>query len=146
MPANLSAAVVSPASTVLPFSLCTAFSLLTSFPILAAMYHDGTIERSLIQDGVNPAREMRVWTIGKRITTAQLATLRTFWETVGGGLRPFYFYDPYEQASGQPVGSNYDATGSSSQGRVKCFFRGNWSERTGLGRHEVGQLVLVEVA
>lgn len=110
-------------------------------------YHDGTVERSLVQDGVNAPRPARVWVLGKRLTTAQLSALLTFWEvTVGGGLRPLYFYDPYGVLSGHAIGSNYDATGVSTQGRVTAFMRGNWAQRTGLGRHDVPNLQIVEVA
>jgi hypothetical protein len=146
MPGNLTAATVSPTATVFPQSLSTLFTLSANFPLLNTMYHDGTIENSEIKDGVNPPQAFRVWTLSKRITTAQLATLRTFWETVEGGLNPFYFYDPYQPLSGHAIGSNYDATGVSSQGRVKVFFRGNWAQQTELGRHVVPNLVLVEVA
>lgn len=148
MPGNLAASVVSPTNTVFPSSLSTSFALTAEYPLLVApTYHDGTVERSLITDGVNPARAARVWSINKRLTTAQLATLLTFWETVEGGYKPFSFYDPYQPAIGQKIGSNYDATGVSTQGRVKCFFRGaNWNQTTTLGRHTVDNLVLVETA
>ena len=115
MPGNLSTSGVSPASTVFPLSLSTAYTEANVFPLLTTSYHDGTQERSLIRDGVNSPRSARTWTLSKRLTTAQLATLRTFWETCQGGLLPFYFYDPYDVVS-WPVGGNYDATGLSTQG------------------------------
>lgn len=159
MPGALSAAVVSPSSTVLPQSLCTAFVRTENYPLLLTEYHDGTRERSLIVDTLNPPRSTRTWKLSKRLVSRaytapgppsivyvdQLAALRTFWETVTfGGYMPFYFYDPFD-ASGA-IGSNYDATGVSVTGRVTVFFRGKWEEQVGLGRATIPDLLLVEVA
>lgn len=145
MPGALSAAVVSPSSTVLPQSLCTAFVRTENYPLLLTEYHDGTRERSLITDTLNAPRSARTWKLSQRLTTAQLTTLRTFWETtVMGGWLPAYFYDPFD-ASGA-IGSNYDATGVSVTGRATVFFRGKWEEQTALGRSSIPELLLVEVA
>jgi hypothetical protein len=147
MPATLALAAVTPTATVFPQSLSTSESLTAVFPLLSNYYHDGTLHRSLITDGVNVARPARIWRLSKRLTTAQLTTLLTFWETaVLGGLNPFYLYDPYARTPGTPVGSNYDATGVSTTGRVTVYFRGNWQHSTDLGRHTVPSLELVEVA
>ena len=146
MPYNLSPAAVVP-GTVLPKSLSTSFVETRIYPMLSITYNDGSFERSLIQDGVNPPRALRTWTLAKRLTTAQLSSLLDFWENKArGGLNPFYFYDPHDVLPGHHVGSNYDATGNSTQGRVICFFRGDWSQRTDLGRHMGPSLNLVEVA
>ena len=146
MPYNLSPATVTP-GTVFPKSLSQSFVETRIYPLLFTVYNDGTFERSLIQDGVNPPRALRTWTLAKRLTTAQLATLRDFWENHAvGGLNPFYFYDPHDVLPGQHIGTNYDPTGNNVQGRVICFFRGNWSQRTDLGRHMGPSLNLVEVA
>ena len=146
MPANLQAAVVAP-GTVLPQSLSTSFTETRVFPLLSVVYNDGTLERSLIQDGVNPPRALRTWVMSKRLTTAQLTDLDTFWQTdTLGGLNPFYFYDPFGVLPGEHPGSNYDATGDNTQGRVTVFFRGDWAQRTELGRHVIPNLTIVEVA
>jgi len=47
---------------------------------------------------------------------------------------------------GHQIGSNYDATGISTQGRYTVFFRGSWSQSLTLGRTNVPGLTLVEVA
>ncbi|HEY6272615.1 MAG TPA: hypothetical protein VIX19_11565 [Terriglobales bacterium] len=145
MPYNLTPAEVAPGA-VLPQSLCTSFVETNVYPLLTVTYNDGSYEASVIQDGVNPPRSLRTWVLAKRITTAQLTTLANFWNTQGGGLNPFYFYDPFGVAPGEQIGSNYDPTGSNQQGRATCFFRGNWGQQTNLGRHVVGNLTLVEVA
>lgn len=146
MPYNLAAAVVT-AGTVFPQTLSTSFVEAYSYPVLFTSYNDGTYERSLIQDGVNPPRALRTWAMAKRLTTAQLSTLLDFWENHAvGGLNPFYFYDPFGVLPGHHPGSNYDPTGNNTQGRVTCFFRGDWAQRTDLGRHTVPGLTLIEVA
>jgi len=145
VPGSLAAASVA-SGAVLPQTLSTAFTQQLAFPLLATSYHDGTSERSLVVDGTNAARVMRIWKLTKRLTPAELATLQTFWETVAfGGENAFYFYDPYGFAS-LPVGSNYDPTGASTTGRVTCFFRGSWSYQMTIARANLGELTLVEVA
>jgi hypothetical protein len=146
MPYNLSPASVTP-GTVLPQSLNTSFVETNIYPLLSTSYNDGTFERSLIQDGVNPPRSLRAWILSKRLTTAQLSTLLSFWENqTRGGLHPFYFYNPFDVLPGQHIGSNFDPTGDNQQGRVICFFRGDWAQRTELGRHVIPGLTLIEVA
>lgn len=137
MPSNLASASVIPTSTVFPNTLSTSFNESRGYPILSTLYHDGSIEWSLITDGVNPARAARQWTLTKRLTAAQLSTMRTFWKTTTkGGLKPFYYY---------PNHSQYDASGANSTGRITCYFRGQWSETLTLGRSDVAALTIVEV-
>jgi hypothetical protein len=62
------------------------------------------------------------------------------------GLTPFAFYNPFDVASGQQIGSNYDSTGNNTQGRVTVVFRGNWAQATDIARTNVQGLELVEVA
>lgn len=143
MPGNIAQAV---AVGVLPQSLCTAFVESRSFPILYNNeYHDDTMQRGLITDGINAPQSLRTWKLAKKLTAAQWSTLRTFWDAHLAGLIPFYFYNPIEPAPGQQVGSNYDATGSSIQGRHACVFRGDWAEVTGLARTELS-IELAEIA
>jgi len=144
MPGNLSAAAP---SAVMPQGLATAFNESLEYPLLWNSYHDGTVHSSLIADGVNAPRPVRTWKLSRLLNTSQLAALQTFWETtVLGGLRPFYFYDPNQPATGQRVGSSYDPTGASAQGRVTVRFEGNWQHVTGIARHQVPKLMLVEIA
>jgi hypothetical protein len=157
MPYNFAPVAVAP-GTVLPQSLSTSFVMSFSYPLITVSYNDGTFERSLIQDYVTAPRALRTWILTKRLTTTQLTALLNFWETQTlGGLNPFYFYDPFGVNPGDRIGSNFDPTGDNTVGRVKCFFRGDWSQRTELGgaggvppqqegRHTVGTLTLVEAA
>lgn len=63
-----------------------------------------------------------------------------------GGLLPFLYYDPFDVAAGQQIGSNHDSTGSNTQGRYTVVFRGNRAQATNVCRTNVSGLVLVEVA
>lgn len=146
MPYNLKPAVVTP-GTVLPQSLSTSFMETLMYPLLGIDYNDGTFERSLIRDGQNAPRALRTWIMAKRLSSAQLTALWNFWNNNAvGGLHPFYFYDPFNVLPGAHIGSNYDASGNSTQGRVVVFFRGDWGQRTEMGRHTVQNLTLIEVA
>jgi hypothetical protein len=105
------------------------------------------LERSLITDGINPPQDLRMWKLSQRLSPSQLSTLSTFWQTtVQGGLHAFYYYDPYSPLTNHPIGSNYDATGVSTQGRYTCFFRGRWKISLGIGRSDIPELLLVQVA
>ena len=139
MPGNL---IQATPSGVLPASLCTAFTELRQYEQLQSAYHDGTIQRSQLAQ-----TSRRTFQLSKRLSAALLATLYAFWQAQNGGLTSFAFYNPFEPASGQPVGSNYDATGASTQGRYTVVFRGGtWSQATDVCRTSVQGLQLVEVA
>ena len=139
MPGSL--AVAAP-SGVLPASLCTAFTESRVYEQLQNRYHDGTPQASQLAQ-----TSRRTFRLTKRLTASALATLYAFVAAQEGGTIPFLFYNPFEPASGQPVGSNYDPTGASTQGRYTVVFRGNsWSQSTDICRTGVDGLQLVEVA
>lgn len=130
MPGNIAAATP---SGVLPQTLSLAFRETRELPMLSTQYHDGTTERSIITDTVNAPTSLRTWRIQKRLPAANAIALRAFYEGQNGGQVPFYFYNPFEPAMGQPFGSNYDATGVSTQGRHTCVFRMQaWVGSTGI--------------
>jgi len=126
MPANLAAAAP---SGVFPRMTFTAFSESRQFPTLfISSYHDSTIERSLIVDGVNPADSIRVWSATQRLRPAAITALKAFWDS-HGITKPFYFYPFTDVTQGSQYGSNYDATGSNPVGRVTVVFRSkSWDQ------------------
>jgi len=138
MPGNLQSA---PPSGVMPASLSTAFTEVREYEQLQNQYHDGTVQRSQLAQ-----TSRRTFRLSKRLSASVLSALYSFWVSQKGGLTPFAFYNPFEVASGQQIGSNYDPTGNSTQGRVTVVFRGNWGQATDLGRSNVQGLQLVEVA
>ena len=81
-----------------------------------------------------------------RLTPSLLGALYTFWGSQNAGMTPFAFYNPFDVASGQQIGSNYDPTGNNTQGRVTVVFRGNWAQATDVARTNVQGLEMVEIA
>jgi hypothetical protein len=136
--ANASVSVMGGNPLVLPVSLCKSFTETREWVACVNEYHDGSRQSMGL---VSTSR--RSWKIMKRLAPVALQALWDFWQA--HPTDPFYFYNPKEPASGQPVGSNYDATGTSTQGRYTVVFRGDWQQTTYLPRAEVG-LELIEVA
>lgn len=121
-----------------------SFSESRSLPMLTAEYHDGTIERQLLDDTVNPTVSLRSWKLSMRLIASLLVTVRAFFESHQGV--PFFWYHPLEVAPGQAIGSNYDPVGNSIQGRHVCIFRSpQWAESVGLARTDIS-LEIAEVA
>ena len=81
------------------------------------------------------------WTLTKRLTPAQLAALRNFYDARNGLHEPFYFYDPYDT---NPKFS-YDPTGVAVTGRYTVRFNSDWSQSVTPGRSDV-QIELIELA
>jgi hypothetical protein len=117
-------------------SLCTAFVEVRAFLQLENQYHDGTVHRSLLAQ--TPRRSFK---LGKRLTGSALDALKTFWDSHRDV--PFFFYNPWEAT---PVGSNYDPDGNSTAGRYTVVFRGGWAQEMTIGRVNVPQIELAEVA
>jgi hypothetical protein len=138
MPGNL---IGSTPNGVMPASLCTAFTELREYAQLQNQFHDGTIQRSQLAQ-----TSRRTFHLSKRLSSSLLSALYSFWVSQNGGLTPFVFYNPFDVTSGQQIGSNYDPTGSNTQGRVTVAFRGNWAQATDVARTNVQGLELVEVA
>lgn len=131
---------------VFPKLLYLSFNETRVFPILTTMYHDGTTERSLITDTVNEPRSIHNFKLVARLSRTELAALRTFYEQHLGPTIPFTFYNPFEASPGTVVGSNWDATGSTFEGRYTVRFNNpSWNEMSDLSRSNV-QIELQEVA
>ena len=124
----------------MPASLSTAFTESREYAQLQNQYRDGTIQRSQLAQ-----TSRRTFRLSKRLSASLLSALYSFWVSQKGGLTPFAFYNPFEVTSGQQIGSNYDPTGNSTQGRVTVVFRGPWAQATDLARSNVQGLELVEV-
>lgn len=138
MPGNLIQWV---SSVVMPPSLCTAFTEQREYVQLQNQYHDGTIHRSQLAQ-----TSRRTFRLAKRLNASSLSSLYSFWVSVNGGLTPFAFYNPFDVATGQQIGSNYDSTGINTQGRIIAVFRGSWVQSSGLARTDLPQIEMVEVA
>jgi hypothetical protein len=141
MPGNVANAVIPTVGgnpLVFPQMLCRAFNETRGWPARENEYHDGTSHREAL---VSSAR--RTWKLTTRLSSADMVTLQSFVTTYGPAA--FYFYNPKEPATGQPEGSNYDATGAGTQGRYKVRLAGDWNEQIEIARSNAA-LELVEVA
>lgn len=121
---------------VLPHSLCRAFVHEREYPVLDNEYRNGESQRS-----VQASNSRKRWRLAKRLTSAQLATLRDFYDARKGPTEPFYFYDPYETS---PKFS-HDPTGQAVAGRYTVRFAGPWAQSTSLARVDL-TLELIELA
>jgi hypothetical protein len=123
---------------VLPRHLCRSFVESRMWVSLANEYHDDSRQLSTYV-----ATSHKSWKLSARLKPADLEAMWQFWKQHPHDA--FYYYDPFEPANGQPVGSNYDVTGVSVVGRYTVVFRGDWQETSYMARTEVG-LNLAEVA
>jgi phage-related protein len=121
---------------VLPHSLCRAFRHEREYPVLDNEYRNGESQRS-----AQASNSRKRWRLAKRLTPAQLAALRDFYDARKGPTEPFYFYDPYET---NPKFS-HDPTGLAVAGRYSVRFAREWSQTVSLGRADVS-IELIEVA
>jgi hypothetical protein len=123
-------------SAVLPQSLCRVFVQERAYPLIENEYRDGESQRAVLADG-----SRRSWRLVKRLTAAQLAELRAFYEARQGPTEPFSFYDPYQTI---PKFS-WDPTSQATQGRYTVRFNNQWSQSVGTARPDV-QIEIIEVA
>lgn len=135
MPGSVNNAV---AVGVLPQALCTAFTERRDWASRVNEYHDGSR-----QSTAQVSTPRRSWGLRQRLIATVLETLYTFY--LAHQHAAFYFYNPKEPATGQAVGSNYDATGVSTQGRYLVRFAGDWAQTTYIPRADC-TLELIEVA
>ena len=123
-------------ATVLPQSLCRSFVHEREYPALENEYRNGESQRT-----VQAANSRKRWRLAKRMTPAQLAALRDFYDACKGPSEAFFFYDPYETS---PKFS-HDPTGQAVAGRYTVRFAGEWNQSVSLGRSDVS-IELIEVA
>lgn len=116
---------VAAASTVgtFPVTLYKSYAHTREYPVYSNDYRAGENQRSLLG-----STSRKRWTCTKRLSAADLATLRTFYVTTTQyGLKPFVFA-PIDDASS-----------------VNARFEGQWDQETDFGMTEVS-LNIVEVA
>jgi hypothetical protein len=123
-------------TTVLPQSLCRAFTHSREYPVVENEYRNGESQRS-----AQAATSRKRWRLAKRLTPAQLAQLRDFFEARAGSLQPFFFYDGLESTPRW----NYDPTGVDPNGRFTVRFDSAWNQSVTLGRADV-EIELIELA
>jgi hypothetical protein len=135
MPGNLA---LFTAADVFPISLSSLFEHSRAYTVVGNEYQNGE-QQVRLHAGASPQSAKR-WQLRKRLTAAQITTLRTFF--LAHKVEAFYFYDPLDTAPK----FHPDPTGVSAIGRYKVVFASQrWSESMGPVRGDV-DLELVEVA
>jgi phage-related protein len=122
--------------TVMPASLSRSFAHERAYPVVESDYRNGESQRS-----VQATNSRKRWRLAKRLTPAQLAALRDFYDARKGPTEPFYFYDPYETSPR----FSHDPTGQAAAGRYAVRFSGEWNQSVDLGRADVN-IELTELA
>lgn len=121
----------------MPFSLCRAFRRSQRWEVEANHYQNGELQtRSLV------STSRKRWELEKHLTPVDVAELRAFFLSQGGGVIEFTFYDVYET---DPLFS-YDETGSDVDGRYAVRFDGPWDQALVMGLMTDVQLSLREVS
>ena len=124
---------------VMPRVLCRAFTAGRAWLCDENLYRNGESQRR-----ARVATSRKSWQVSPALSAAQWDALLDFMADRRHGWEPFFFYDPFQPASGQAVGSNYDATGVSTQGRYTVVLRGSVEAELSLPRGTVN-VQLVEV-
>jgi len=133
MPGSVASAVP---TTVLPQSLSRSFDHEREFPVVGNEYRNGESQRLFLA-----ASSRKRWRQAKRLTAAQMATLRSFYLARKGPQEPFYIYDPWDTS---PKFS-WDATGVATVGRYTVRFGGAFEQVMAIGRGEVS-IEMIEIA
>lgn len=132
MPGNVGNAAVGGPPRVMPHSVSTGFRRVQSWPADINEYANGERQSRSVTGNYRAT-----WELAKKLTYAELDTLRDFYEACDGEHLAFYFYDAFE--------GDHDPSGVSPTGRKTVRFAGPWSQTIQLGFAEVS-ITLVEVA
>ena len=124
-------------SLVMPLSLSRLFENAREYTVFLNEYVLGESQRRNIT-----TTSRKRWRLAKRLTTAELAALQTFFFARNGSQGVFYFYDGTETT---PFWS-WDATGVATVGRYTVRFdTPTWRQSVSFQRHET-EIALAEVA
>lgn len=137
MPGSVSNAV---ATTVMPKALCASFVEAREWSTEENAYPDGSSQRR-----ARVAASRKRFQLTARLRASDLVALRDFYDARKGPIEPFYYYNLTENTIGTPVGSNYDASGTSTTGRYTVTFLGEWQQQMGLARGQAS-IELIETA
>jgi hypothetical protein len=116
---------------VMPFSLSTKFQEIHAVQGRRNEYHDGTLQ---LFTQVSQAR--RTWKLTKRLTPAQMITLRAWVDAHPADA--FYFYNPVQSSF------TWDATGVSTIGRYLVRLNSDWAQTMDMARGDAS-IELLEV-
>lgn len=92
------------------------------FDCLVNTYRSGEYQAALTVDNAR-----RTWSLSRRLNPTDTAALQAFYLARGGAAESFWYYDPFESAPGTAIGSNWDSTGTVTDGRYCVRFEGGFS-------------------
>lgn len=133
MPASVAGA--SP-SLVMPYALLSTFSETRAWAADQNVYLNGECQSNAL---VSTSRKR--WSLTQPLTATQAGLLRTFYATVKGPVKEFYFYNLFETV---PQWS-YDATGSATAGRYTVRFDSALEITLNFPRNSA-QIAIIEVS
>ncbi len=105
--------VLATPTTVFPFSLSLAYQRQKTWEVISSFFPDGSNQRSGLV-----ASSRNTWVLTKRLTAAQMGTLRAFYAACKGPQVTFYFYDLFD------ANFEYDPSGVQTLGRYIARFQG----------------------
>jgi hypothetical protein len=121
MPGNV--ALAAP-TTVLPVELSAVFTVEYGYPVVeSGPYADGRSQRRN-----DSATSHKAWTVSRRLTATEWATVLEAWDDLSGPLSPAYFY---------PNRDDHDPTGASETGRAIVRFDGALTRSMRLSRCQI---------
>lgn len=123
-------------ATVMPWGLYKLFTPARELAVLINEYKNGESQRGRLVD-----TSRKRWTLARRLTPSELATLRAYYSDRKGPVEPFFVYDPWETS---PKFS-YDPTGVEVIGRYCVRFEGAWNQECGIGQADA-QFALIQLA
>lgn len=126
-------------SAVMPFSLCQAFRRTRTFASVQNIYKGGEYQSALLSKATSP-QPRASWACTKRLRPTEMQALWTFFASVNGEQKAFWFYDVWETT---PMFA-HDPTGAAEEGRYAARFAAGWWQTNGLCRGDV-ELAIVEV-
>ena len=136
MPGNIQ---TSTPTTVLPKGLCTGFTLVLDFPVAVNIYKSGEYQAALLVDNAR-----RMWQLTRKLPSAGSDELAAFYLARGGAAQAFWFYDPFEAAG--DAGSNWDSTGTVTNGRYCVRFDGGMGQQQARPGRQDSSFTLKEIA
>lgn len=121
----------------MPWRLARLFERSQSWDLYQNRYKNGEVQSRNLT-----STSRKQWGLGSRYTPAYLTEILSFWDSMGGGLTEFGFYDVFET---DPKFS-YDDTMEATDGLYAVRFNGPWQTQLRIGHLTDSSLALVEVS
>lgn len=108
---------------VMPWNLAIAFQHSRQYPMISNDYSNGENQRTLLA-----FNSKKSWRIQQKLIPALMDVFMSFYDSVGGPHKAFYFYDVFDTSPKY----SYDNTGIATTGRFTVTFTKELSSVYGL--------------